>query len=99
MADGRYFWNCYSTYLSSLESTWLLGCLRAHIISFLLVQNLLKPFTKHFLLMLVPFAVIAIISSSYISIKISSPLSRLESKINEFLLTEASPEEISLLNL
>lgn len=49
--------------------------------------------TKNFLSMLIPFSVLAIISSSYLSIKISSPLSKLECRINEFLRTDTIPEE------
>jgi signal transduction histidine kinase len=52
----------------------------------------LNYISQNFLSMLVPFSVLAIISSNYISMKISLPLSKLEHKINEFLLTEAPPE-------
>ncbi|MBA2657826.1 MAG: HAMP domain-containing histidine kinase [Tatlockia sp.] len=128
-------------YLSSLESTWILGLLlmslgfysvknssdkrlfkisainslQSQIGIWLLVlwllsvfmfagtyyffspstEPYLNHFTKNFLSMLVPFSVLAIVSSSYIAIKISSPLAKLESKINEFLLTEVPPEEIT----
>lgn len=54
----------------------------------------LSYIAQNFLSMLVPFSVLAITSSSYIAAKISSPLSILESKINEFLLTETYQKEL-----
>lgn len=45
----------------------------------------LNQITKNLLSLLVPLSVLAIISSSYISTKISSPLSRLEDVISSFI--------------
>lgn len=48
----------------------------------------ISQITKNLLSMLVPFSVLAIISSSYISTKISSPLSKLEDIIIRFIETD-----------
>lgn len=53
----------------------------------------LSHIAQNFLSMLVPFSLLAIISSNYIAAKISSPLSKLEGKINEFLLTDVHQQE------
>lgn len=58
------------------------------------IDHYLNHIVKNFLSMLVPFSVLAIISSSYIATKISWPLLRLENIINQFIESETSPSQI-----
>ena len=81
--------------LQSQMAIWLLILWLVSVLLFTAIYYLFAPdrahnlnlIIKNLLSLLVPFSTIAIISSSYISIKLSSPFSRLENIINDFVKT------------
>jgi len=81
--------------LQSQMAIWLLILWLVSMLLFTAIYYLFAPdrahnlnlIIKNLLSLLVPFSTIAIISSSYISIKLSSPFSRLENIINDFVKT------------
>lgn len=65
---------------------WLVSALMFGVVSYFLSANIEnESIAKNFLSMLVPFSVFAIVCSGFISVKISAPLERLKTIINNFL--------------
>ena len=67
---------------------WLISALLFSFAYYIFTSNVvggLETINRNFLSMIIPFSILAIISSNYISNKISSPLLRIENKINDLM--------------